>query len=115
MNFFLHCIITALILGVELIYPIFKTIDTVRSQKYEDQWMAYWVLFAAFRLFNPITALIPFFWIVRFLLFLWLVHPTFQGADYLFNEFIADLFVNVEEKYVSQIKAKVGGASAKKD
>lgn len=73
-------------------YPLSQTYTSLKDKQFSKQWLSYWLVLglvsfleqtllsflSGFCLFDTLKALFA----------LWLVHPSFKGAEYLAEEFL---------------------------
>lgn len=104
-------------------FPMLESFKAIESSRKDDdiQWLSYWVVFSAFRLFETlfgiVLAWIPLYGLARLAFVAWLAMPQTRGATYLYKEFVRPLLLVVVEKgrSVPQLApyfAGFGGASA---
>jgi receptor expression-enhancing protein 5/6 len=81
------------IIGVA--YPVFMSfhaLESKDSQNDDKQWLTYWVVFGLFNVTDQfagfILHFIPFYYVLKVGTLIWLFHPAFQGASYVYREFI---------------------------
>lgn len=91
------------IIGVA--YPIFMSFHALESDGKDDdkQWLTYWVVFGLFSVTDQfagfILRFIPFYYVLKVATLIWLFHPAFQGATYIYKEYIqpyAEMITQVE-------------------
>lgn len=88
--------------AVMLIYPLYASIRAIESPSELDdqQWLTYWVLYSLITLFEltfyKILAWIPIWPYVKLVLLFWLVSPMFNGAAYIYENYVRK-FVAVKE------------------
>ncbi|GMI60883.1 hypothetical protein ScalyP_jg6007 [Parmales sp. scaly parma] len=91
------------------VYPAYMSFKAVDSADPNDdtQWLTYWVVFACFSIlesgFAFIVGAIPFYFFLKCALFIWLYHPSTQGASTLYCKLIRPNLLqfmdsNVEKK-----------------
>ena len=87
-----QAIITNLI-GVA--YPVFMSFHALESKSDandDKQWLTYWVVFGLFTVTDQfagfILHFIPFYYVLKVATLIWLFHPAFQGASYVYRELI---------------------------
>jgi receptor expression-enhancing protein 5/6 len=105
-----QAIITNLI-GVA--YPIFMSfhaLETSNTANDDKQWLTYWVIFALFSVTDQfagfILHFIPFYYVLKVVTLIWLFHPAFHGATYVYGELIHPYVehLNWFEKQIKDIK-----------
>ena len=116
-----QAIITNLI-GVA--YPVFMSFHALESHGADDdkQWLTYWVVFGLFSLTDQcagfILHFIPFYYVLKVATLIWLFHPAFLGASYVYREFIQPYAGHIEalnksinesiDNTITDAKRKVG-------
>ncbi|XP_072953071.1 HVA22-like protein a [Typha angustifolia] len=87
---------------VTLVYPLYASIQAIETKSPVDdqQWLTYWVLYSFLTLFELTFATIiewlPFWSYAKLIFNCWLVLPYFNGAAYVYQNFVRPLFVNQE-------------------
>jgi len=87
-------------------YPAFMSFKALESKGADDdkQWLTYWVVFGCFSIADQfagiILSLIPFYYVLKVAMLIWMFHPTSQGAIYLYSSFVLPLY----EKYKGHIE-----------
>ncbi|GER56498.1 protein HVA22 [Striga asiatica] len=80
--------------GVMLLYPLYASMRAIESPSTLDdqQWLTYWVLYSFITLFElscwKVLQWLPFWPYVKLLFCLWLVLPIFNGAAYIYENFV---------------------------
>lgn len=88
---------------VMLIYPLYASIRAIESPSELDdqQWLTYWVLYSLITLFEltfyKILAWIPIWPYVKLVLLFWLVLPMFNGAAYIYENYVRKFVVAKEQ------------------
>ena len=71
-----------------------KAIETLEND-IEKQWITYWVLFSLFSIVDNLALLIiryiPFYYVIKFIILVWMFLPNFQGAAFLYDAYIHDI------------------------
>ncbi|KZV56289.1 hypothetical protein F511_00286 [Dorcoceras hygrometricum] len=86
--------------GVMLLYPLYASMRAIESPSALDdqQWLTYWVLYSFITLFElscwKILEWIPIWPYMKLLFCLWLVLPVFNGAAYIYQNFVRK-YVNI--------------------
>jgi receptor expression-enhancing protein 5/6 len=123
-----QAIITNLI-GVA--YPVFMSFHALESKERDaddKQWLTYWVIFSLFSVTDQfagfILHFIPFYYVLKVATLIWLFHPAFQGASYVYRELIHPYVehLNYFEKQVqdginssvNQVKSGVSSITGRK-
>ena len=84
-------------------YPAIHSIRAIQSEDTDDDkhWLTYWVIFGLFNFLDTFAGcvlnLIPFWGWVRLILFSWLMLPQFNGAKYVYENFLAKAIENNRE------------------
>lgn len=121
---------------VGFVYPAYMSFKAIESSDSNDdtQWLTYWVVYAFFTVFNDIVVyclgFIPFFYILKVALYIWMFHPRTKGAVLVYSKAIKplltryegkiDRFSNAAEENISLLADKgkniadIGGNIAKK-
>ncbi|KAL3754787.1 hypothetical protein ACJRO7_001961 [Eucalyptus globulus] len=80
--------------GVMLVFPLYASMRAIESPNHVDdqQWLTYWVLYSFITLFElsfyQILAWLPFWPYLKLLFCMWLVLPIFNGAAYIYQNFV---------------------------
>jgi len=89
------------IIGVA--YPVFMSFHALESHdnaEDDKQWLTYWVVFGLFSLTDQcagfILHFIPFYYVLKVAVLIWLFHPAFLGASYVYREFIHPYTEHIE-------------------
>ena len=67
-------------------YPVFMSFHALESEGVDDdkQWLTYWVVFGLFNIADQfagvILSFIPFYYVLKVAMLIWLFHPASQGA-----------------------------------
>lgn len=74
---------------VGFVYPAYMSFKSMDANNGEDtQWLTYWVVFASFSIIEGmagfLTRLIPFYYVTKAGLILWLYHPQTMGAQSIY-------------------------------
>lgn len=84
-------------------YPAFMSFVALESEGQDDdkQWLTYWVVFGCFSILDQfagiILALIPFYYVLKVAMLIWMFHPTSQGATTLYNSVILPYYQQYEK------------------
>ncbi|KRZ08550.1 Receptor expression-enhancing protein 5 [Trichinella zimbabwensis] len=76
-----------------VVYPAMKTLTEVESNEKVNckQWMFYWVIFGLFQIVDYfaqyISFIIPIYWLLKCIFFVWLFTPSCLGAATLYEKF----------------------------
>ncbi|KRX94777.1 Receptor expression-enhancing protein 5 [Trichinella pseudospiralis] len=74
-------------------YPAMKTLMEMQANENVNrkQWMFYWVIFGMFRIVDYfaecISFIIPIYWLLKCIFFVWLFMPSCLGAQTLYEKF----------------------------
>ncbi|KAJ7963884.1 HVA22-like protein [Quillaja saponaria] len=91
--------------GVMLLFPLYASIRAIESPSTLDdqQWLTYWVLYSFITLFElslwKILAWIPIWPYLKLVLCMWLVLPVFNGAAYIYENFVRK-YVKIGNFYI---------------
>ncbi|XP_073274482.1 HVA22-like protein f isoform X1 [Primulina huaijiensis] len=86
--------------GVMLLFPLYASMRAIESPSIVDdqQWLTYWILYSFITLFElsfwKILQWLPFWPYMKLLLCVWLVLPMFNGAAYIYENFVRK-YVNI--------------------
>ncbi|KAJ8441327.1 hypothetical protein Cgig2_024839 [Carnegiea gigantea] len=85
---------------VALVYPLYASIKAIESGSRADdqQWLTYWVLYSLITLFELSFAKVlewfPIWSYAKLFFTCWLVLPQFNGATYVYKNFIRPFYMN---------------------
>lgn len=85
---------------VTLLYPLYSSIRAIESPSRLDdqQWLTYWVLYSFITLFeltfSRMLQWLPFWPYVKLIATCWLVLPVFNGAAYVYENFVRTYLLN---------------------
>lgn len=88
------------IIGVA--YPVFMSFYALESDGDDDDklWLTYWVVFGIFSIADQfagfILRFIPFYYVLKVAVLIWLFHPASQGAIFVYNNQIQPLWKEYE-------------------
>lgn len=99
--------------GVMYVYPTYHTVVTLKKNEQgyaKTQWLVYWIIYVLYKQIHDllliyVTEYIPLFQEFEALFFLWLIHPNFLGAVFLW-EFLEPLYKPHDEKIFAALKEK---------
>jgi len=101
---------------VGFVYPAYASFKAIESTDTHDdtQWLTYWVVYAFFNLIESlldfsIGGWIPFYFLIKVCIVLWLQLPQFMGALYIYQAFLAPLL----RKHEKQIDSAIDAAKSK--
>lgn len=89
------------LLGVA--YPAFMSFLALEANDEEDstQWLTYWVVFGIFNIVDQfagfILHFIPFYYFLKLAFLVFLFHPQFKGATYVYKNYIRDLVKPIDK------------------
>ncbi|XP_015075188.1 HVA22-like protein c isoform X1 [Solanum pennellii] len=89
---------------ISLVYPLYTSIKAIETKSRADdrQWLTYWVLYSLITLFElSFSKLIEWFPIwsyAKLAAICWLVLPYFNGACYVYENFIRPFYRNPQVK-----------------
>ena len=87
----------------------------------DTQWLTYWVVFSAFNLIESITDLlfnwIPLYYLVKTGVMIWLMHPEYKGASYVYTLLLKPSVLKLSKKFgvAVPIQASADAASPPAD
>ena len=112
---------------IGIIFPVYWSIKSIESPREGDdsQWFTYWSLFLPNLIldliFGDILILIPYFYFIKLIFFIWLFLPNTRGALFLhntiliryfgkidlqrFNRLLLDLYCEMKEISISLIQS----------
>jgi receptor expression-enhancing protein 5/6 len=88
---------------VAVVYPAYFSIKAIESEDKEDdkQWLTYWVVFAAFTVFDgfagALLQYIPFYFFIKIVFLIWCFLPNTRGASIIYNKFLVICFKRYEK------------------
>ena len=89
-----QAILTTL-LGVA--YPVFMSFHALENdstQADDKQWLTYWVVFGLFNMIDQFAGFvlhfIPFYYVLKLAVLIWLFHPKSVGATWVYNNYIQE-------------------------
>ena len=92
---------TILTLGITVIYPAAQSIKAIESHGKNDdkEWLTYWISYGVFTLlddfFGWLLEMIPYFYWIKLVFFIFLFAPQTKGALTIYNNLVEPLL----EKY----------------
>ena len=98
-------------------YPAFMSFLALESEGEDDdkQWLTYWVVFGSFSIVDQfagiILSFIPFYYVMKVAMLIWMFHPSSQGATTLYNNFILPFYKQYEDDIDSYQKRFTDAAS----
>lgn len=110
---------------VGILFPSYMSLKAIETKDGDDdkQWCTYWVIFFLFELaelfFGYILHFLPFFFLIKLVVIVWLFFPTTNGATFIYEAFLSKLFSKYETHIDSTIndvknQAREGVDKAKK-
>ena len=112
-----QAIVTTL-LGVA--YPVFMSFGALESSDQGDdqQWLTYWVVFGLFNMIDQfagfILRFIPFYYVLKLAILIWLFHPKTQGATWVYKNYIREYAGHIDEIEKSVEDSVINGMSRAK-
>ena len=97
---------------VGFLYPAYRSFKALESEDKADdtQWLTYWVVYAFFTVFDEMTSwilnLMPFYFMIKLVLMIWMFWPTTNGALVIYKSVLAPFL----RKYQDKIDKHVGKA-----
>ncbi|KAF5741591.1 putative Protein HVA22 [Tripterygium wilfordii] len=85
---------------VTLVYPLYASIKAIETKSPTDdqQWLTYWVLYSMITLFEltfaKVLECLPIWTYAKLIMICWLVLPCFNGAAYVYKNFIRPYYLN---------------------
>nr|BAJ92361.1 predicted protein [Hordeum vulgare subsp. vulgare] len=85
--------------------PAYLSIQALESSTKDDdkQWLTYWVVFGLFNFvesaaLRPILYYFPFYFVTKTTFILWLMSPSFRGAEVLYHNVVRKAFLSLNHK-----------------
>jgi len=84
-------------------YPAFMSFLALEAGNDEEnkQWLTYWVVFGTFNIVDQfagfILHFIPFYYFLKLAFLVYLFHPKFLGATYVYNHYLREAIKPVEK------------------
>lgn len=76
----------------------------------DKQWLTYWVVFGIFTIADQfagfILSFIPFYYVLKVAVLIWLFHPSTKGAIWVYENYI-EPFWKQNKQYVEQLEKGV--------
>ncbi|KAL6753584.1 TB2/DP1, HVA22 family-domain-containing protein [Haematococcus lacustris] len=93
-------------------YQSFKAIEDKKDRKKDEQWLTYWVIYAAMSMVEgPITeqllSKVPYYYHLKLALLLWLQMPQTEGARALYQRYLRPTLL----RYQTKIDACIDGVT----
>ena len=94
---------------VSVFYPAFESLKAVESEEGSDdkKWLTYWVIFGLITLAEhvlaPILYVVPFYFLIKLVFFVYLFLPLTNGAQVVFERVVNPLFIQNKDKIESMI------------
>ncbi|KAJ1961406.1 ER membrane protein DP1/Yop1 [Dispira parvispora] len=85
---------------VGYVYPAWSSLYAIESPGKDDdtQWLVYWTVFSFFNVIeyfsNVLLYWIPFYYVFKLVVLLWLSLPQTRGAEYLYQAYIRPVFIH---------------------
>eukprot|EP00347_Sterkiella_histriomuscorum_P022244 403331166 len=93
-------------------YPCFMSFYALESDGGDDdkQWLTYWVVFGIFTIADQfagfILSFIPFYYVLKVAVLIWLFHPSTKGAIFVYENYIEPIWEQ-NKQYVEQFEKGV--------
>ncbi|XAR65180.1 hypothetical protein NMG60_11009202 [Bertholletia excelsa] len=106
---------------VALVYPLYASIKAIETKSRADdqQWLTYWVLYSLITLFELTFAKVlewfPIWPYVKLAATCWLVLPQFNGAAYVYKNFVGPFYRNPQTTNIWYIPRKANIFSKQDD
>lgn len=103
--------ISVLVVGIQWLYPLYKSFQELGGlgkESAQAQWIIYFALNALYCVLEKMCHLhmIPLYFELKAVLFLWLVHEKTNGASFVWHNFAAQHFPLVDEPVQKFLKEK---------
>ncbi|OAY84841.1 HVA22-like protein a [Ananas comosus] len=92
---------------ITLLYPLYASVKAIETKTPVDdqQWLTYWVLYSLITLFEltfaKVIEWLPFWSYMKLIFNCWLVLPYFNGAAYVYQNFVRPMFVKQVQETVN--------------
>merc|ERR1719464_1483383 len=93
---------TYITVAIGVAYPVFMTFLALESEGGEDdkQWLTYWVVFGVLNIVDQmsgfILAWIPFYFFLKLIFLIFLMHPSTMGASMVYNTYFLPFMTKAE-------------------
>ena len=83
-------------------YPVFMSFHALETDGTDDdkQWLTYWIIFGCFSIVDHfagiVLRLIPFYYVLKVAVLIWMFHPSTRGATTLYDQFVLPFFKQYE-------------------
>ena len=100
---------------VGFLYPAYRSFKALESDETDDdtQWLTYWVVYAFFTVFDEMTSwilnLMPFYFMIKLVLMIWMFWPTTNGARVIYNTVLAPFLRKYQDKIDKHVNNVEGG------
>ena len=94
---------TYITVALGVAYPAFMSFLALESEGTDDdkQWLTYWVIFGLFNIIDQwsgfILTLSPFYFVIKLVFLVLLMHPSVNGATHCYNWWILPTMQKYEE------------------
>jgi receptor expression-enhancing protein 5/6 len=101
---------------VSCVYPAYFSIKAIETDDKEDdkQWLTYWVVFAAFTVFDSFAGAflqyIPLYFFIKLVFLIWCFLPNTRGAAVIYNNFLIKCFKRYEKDLDGMNEKLMSGA-----
>jgi len=79
----------------------FHALESKKDENDDKQWLTYWVVFGAFNIIDQFAGFvlhfIPFYYVLKLVVLILLFHPKFQGATWVYNNYIQEYATHIVE------------------
>ena len=80
---------------IAVVYPVWKSceaVETTETLEDDKQWLTYWSIFGLFNFIDNLGAsvlsYIPFYYLIKLLILIWLQNPMTNGATIVYNKYV---------------------------
>ena len=108
---------TILTAVITVVYPAIKSIQALETKGDDDDdsiWLTYWCVFGIFTLVDElgffILSMIPFYFYIKLVFFLWMMAPQTKGATIIYKMLLRPLLLK-HRKRIDEIIAEVKGSA----
>jgi len=99
------------------LYPAYASFKAIESKGTEDDtlWLTYWVVYSFFNLLeffsDWLLFWLPFYFLLKLVFLVYLFHPTYRGAVFIYSRFIRQ-FLGKYEKSIDRKASEVSKAAS---
>ncbi|KAJ1975132.1 ER membrane protein DP1/Yop1 [Dimargaris verticillata] len=85
---------------IGFVYPAWSSFHAIESPGKDDdtQWLTYWTVFGLFNtaeyFSNVLLYWIPFYYVFKLVVLMWLLLPQTRGAEYVYQQYLRPVFLH---------------------